>query len=194
MNGTALIGILAAVAILAVIYIVSDRDSAWPRISFVVAGIIGLVALDLPWPATVSILGFLGIVWAARRAFDQSVDSVFPWEILAEHTKRGLGDDWQEHYGGDASSGNWGGGRHAHSEPGYRAKSRANARTNGSPRWAGSVDHEQALYVLGLDEFATDRDIKRAHHRLMKSHHPDRGGSTEVAIQLNRARELLLRR
>lgn len=193
MNGPALIGILAAVATLAVIYIVSDRDSAWPRISFVVAGIIGLVALDLPWQATASILAFLGAAWIAKRAFDRSVISAFPWEILAEQAKRGLGDDWQARYGGDASSGNWGGGRHAHSEAGYRADAHANARARGRPRGAGSIDQEQALRILGLDEFATDGDVRRAHHRLMKRHHPDRGGSTEMAMQLNRARESLLR-
>lgn len=194
MNGPALIGILAAVGILALIYIVSDRDSAWPRISFVAAGIIGPLVLDLPWPATASILAFLGVVWAAKRAFDRSVVSAFPWEILAEQAKRGLGDDWQARYGGDASSGNWGGGRHTHSKAGYRANAHADDRAGGHPRGAGSIDREMALHVLGLDEFATDGDIKRAHHRLMKKHHPDRGGSTEMAMKLNRARELLLRR
>lgn len=193
MNGPILIGILAAVPILAVIYIVSDRDSAWPRISFVAAAIIGLLAIDLPWPATASILGFLGAAWVAKRAFDRSVNSGFPWEVPAEQAKRGLGDDWRTRYGGEASGDNWGGGRHAHSGVGYRAGARADARARGLPRRAGSIDQEQALHELGLDEFATDSEVKRAHHRLMKKHHPDRGGSTEMAMKLNKARELLLR-
>ena len=50
----------------------------------------------------------------------------------------------------------------------------------------------QALHVLGLDETASDDEIREAHRRLMLANHPDRGGSTYIASQINRAKETLL--
>lgn len=49
-----------------------------------------------------------------------------------------------------------------------------------------------ALRTLGLRPDATPEDIKAAHRRLMASVHPDRGGSDQLAAQVNSARELLL--
>ncbi len=181
MNGPALIGILATMAILALIYIASDVDSPWPRISFLFAGTIGILALDLPWPATVLIFAFIGGGWAAKRAFDRYTIVTSAWEIPADRPKRGLGEDWRARYGGDSSGGNWGSDRKTGAEAGARK------------RRSISGDHEEALNILGLNENATDRDVSNAHRRLMKKHHPDRGGSTEMATKLNSARELLLR-
>ncbi len=62
----------------------------------------------------------------------------------------------------------------------------------GAEHSPGPMSPDQALKVLGLEEGATDREIKEAHHRLMAGLHPDHGGSTYLAAQINQAREVLL--
>ena len=39
------------------------------------------------------------------------------------------------------------------------------------------MDRYEALQILGLEEGATEREIKQAHKRLMQKLHPDQGGS-----------------
>jgi len=49
-----------------------------------------------------------------------------------------------------------------------------------------------ARKVLGVTKGADADDIRAAHRRLMTSLHPDRGGSPELARQVNAARDTLL--
>ena len=51
---------------------------------------------------------------------------------------------------------------------------------------------ETARAMLEVGENATAEEIVAAHRRLIARNHPDRGGSTYIAAQLNSAKELLL--
>lgn len=54
------------------------------------------------------------------------------------------------------------------------------------------MSRAEALAILGLDETATAREIKAAHRRLMKQHHPDKGGDGAKAARINAAKETLI--
>jgi hypothetical protein len=57
----------------------------------------------------------------------------------------------------------------------------------------GTMSREQAFEVLGLEVGAGEEEIKAAHHRLIANLHPDHGGSTYLAAQINQAKDVLLR-
>jgi hypothetical protein len=58
---------------------------------------------------------------------------------------------------------------------------------------AGRMTPEQALEILELKAGATEQEIRSAYNRLMQKVHPDAGGSTFFAKQLNLARDTLLK-
>ncbi len=51
---------------------------------------------------------------------------------------------------------------------------------------------EEALEVLGLEDGASEADIKATYKKLMKKVHPDHEGSEWMAAKLNQARDILL--
>ena len=54
------------------------------------------------------------------------------------------------------------------------------------------MDIDQALEILGLAPNPTKSQIIDAHRKLILANHPDRGGSTFLASQINKAKEVLL--
>lgn len=79
--------------------------------------------------------------------------------------------------------------------PGWRVDAEAD-RDPGPFRTAkpGAMTEEEAYQLLGLQRGATADEIRAAHRRLMKSAHPDQGGSAERAARLNAARDRLTNR
>ncbi|AHX04950.1 dnaJ domain protein [Ehrlichia japonica] len=63
---------------------------------------------------------------------------------------------------------------------------------NHSKSTSSSLSKEEALEILGLEKNATQEQINAAYHKLMKSIHPDKGGSPYLAQKLNAARDTLL--
>ena len=61
-----------------------------------------------------------------------------------------------------------------------------------SPATRSGMTDREAREVLGLEPDATREQIIEAHRRLMQKVHPDLGGSTYLAKQLNEAKRVLL--
>jgi hypothetical protein len=57
---------------------------------------------------------------------------------------------------------------------------------------SGRMSLEEARAVLGVSAAATREEIQAAYTRLMRSVHPDKGGTSGLAAQLNAARDRLL--
>jgi DnaJ family protein C protein 19 len=62
------------------------------------------------------------------------------------------------------------------------------------PGRRGTMSRAEALKVLGLEQGATDEQIRAAHRRLIVQIHPDKGGTSYLAAKINEAKDVLLRR
>jgi hypothetical protein len=85
-------------------------------------------------------------------------------QVLTAYLDRYHGDEWRERAGAQEPAG---GGN-------------------------GAMTADQAYEILGLQPGASNEEIKEAHHRLMNVNHPDHGGSTFLAAQINQAKDFLL--
>ena len=80
----------------------------------------------------------------------------------------------------------------------YLDRSAPGWRNNGDKGPAGArssraMTLDEAYLVLGLNRRATREDVLAAHRNLMKRFHPDQGGTTYLAAQVNEAKDLLLK-
>ena len=72
------------------------------------------------------------------------------------------------------------------------------ARINGpapaaaAPPQSRDMSLEEARSILGVGPDATPKEVKAAYRRLIRMAHPDKGGTTGLATQLNAARDRLL--
>lgn len=69
----------------------------------------------------------------------------------------------------------------------------AEAKTGTGRARSGVMSEATALDILGLEAGCTASEVRAAHRRLMAHMHPDRGGSTFLASQVNQARDVLLK-
>lgn len=63
-----------------------------------------------------------------------------------------------------------------------------------SPWATAGMSADEACEILGVARGATSEEIERAYRRVMKSAHPDQGGSDWMAAKVNQAKDILLDR
>lgn len=59
---------------------------------------------------------------------------------------------------------------------------------------AGRISESEARSILGVGPQAGEAEIREAYSRLMRMAHPDKGGTSGLAAQLNAARDRLLKK
>ncbi len=71
---------------------------------------------------------------------------------------------------------------------------RINAPRAATPaKTSSDMSLKEARSILGVGPDATEQEIQAAYGRLIRMAHPDKGGTTGLAAQLNAARDRLLR-
>lgn len=68
---------------------------------------------------------------------------------------------------------------------------RKRAQTHSASKAPAGMDRAEAASILGVSEQASAAEVQAAYLRLMRRAHPDAGGSTGLASQLNRARAVM---
>lgn len=91
--------------------------------------------------------------------------------ILESYLDRVHGADWRGASGAGAGSG---------------------GDAHGGSAGGGAMSRNEAYEILGLKPGVSPEEIRTAHRTLLKANHPDRGGSTWLAAQINRAKDVLL--
>jgi hypothetical protein len=79
--------------------------------------------------------------------------------------------------------------------PGWREHAERDTHRRGrADLQNGPMTEQEAHEILGLKPGAGPEEVRSAHRRLMKTLHPDQGGSTYLASRVNQAKDSLLNR
>ncbi len=78
-------------------------------------------------------------------------------------------------------------------DQGHAGRADAGSGARGGPR-PGTMSEDEACELLGLAKGASREEVARAHRSVMKTAHPDHGGSTDLAARVNEAKDVLMRR
>jgi len=113
------------------------------------------------------------------------VDDPDSARLLEAYLDRVHGAAWDE-AGGAGSGARTGAGADS-----GRSRTGAGGARGGSGE-RGGMTLEEARAILGVPADASPEAIRDAHRSLMLKNHPDRGGSSYLAAQINRAKDLLL--
>lgn len=75
----------------------------------------------------------------------------------------------------------------------FRSQGNFSKENQGVQKASAIMTVDEACKVLGVSTAATRQEIIDAHRKLILKNHPDRGGSSYLAAQINRAKEMLLK-
>lgn len=162
--------VLGIVIIASLVRILLQRTSITgkPLLLLVAVVVVVLAAIALAlsglWSVSMSLLGGLAVYGKPiLRAFGL-------WQMFRRFSKPKTGAGANSNTGSGNNSGN-----------------------KGPARNTSAMDKSQARTILEVQADASNEEITMAHKRLMSKHHPDKGGSTYLASQINQAKDVLLK-
>ncbi len=126
----------------------------------------------LKGPFTGRSLGSLGLQDLLQLLMDCQRDDPRSVPLLETFLDRHQ-PDWRHHVAGDRDD---------------------SGQDQSGPASDTAMDRATACSILDISQTASDEEIKEAHRHLMNKLHPDHGGSSYLAAQLNQAKDVLLRR
>jgi hypothetical protein len=131
-------------------------------------------------------------LWLRGRSLDGRVlAGAFAGRTLSSLTAAELRTLWRE-VGGDADSRNLVEAYLDRRMPGWREDLKGDAAAREArPARPSAMTDEEAYQILGLQPGAGRPEIMQAYRRLMKTVHPDAGGSAFLAAKVNEARDKL---
>ncbi|WP_052741755.1 DnaJ domain-containing protein [Kiloniella litopenaei] len=124
--------------------------------------------------------------WLSELNLDQledlyrhySAEEIKSAELLSAYASRRFGEKWAGNEDESAQQ---------------RDDADYGSKDNEAKNHMGHMDRKKALEILGLEGNPSPDEIRQAHRKLMQKLHPDHGGSTYLATQVNQAKEILLK-